>query len=116
MGRGGEALAETCLLAKGYRLIERRFRVRNGEIDLVMSDRGTIVFVEVRRRRTSSLGDPLESIGPLKRARIVRTARLFLASRRAHDCPCRFDVVAVRDREGEPPEIDHRIDAFRADG
>ena len=52
IGRGGEAMAEEFLRAKGYRLLARRFRLRNGEIDLVMRDRETIVFIEVRTRRS----------------------------------------------------------------
>jgi putative endonuclease len=116
-GRSGEALAEAYLTARGFHLIERRFRLRNGEIDLVMADGPTVVFVEVRRRSTASLGDPLESIGPRKRSRIIRAARVFLSMRRLHERPCRFDVVAVRDGgPGEPPVLEHRADAFRADG
>ena len=116
IGRDGEARAEAYLAARGYRLLARRFRLRNGEIDLIMADGGTVVFVEVRRRRTATLGDPLESIGSLKRSRIIRTARLFLNARRMNDSPCRFDVVAVRDQECGQPLVEHRIDAFRADG
>ena len=102
-GRSGEAMAEAYLAARGYKLIARRFRLRNGELDLVMADGGTIVFIEVRRRRTAILGDPLESIGPLKQRRIIRAARVFLTVRRLHASTCRFDVVAVRDdAEGAP--------------
>jgi len=115
VGRKGEALAEAYLAARGYRLLERRFRLRNGEIDLVMEDGATVVFVEVRRRRSPWMGDPLESVHALKRSRIIRAARLFLNVRRLHARPCRFDVVAVRDGPGGT-SIDHRIDAFRADG
>jgi putative endonuclease len=115
VGREGEALAEGHLRRLGYRLIERRFRLRNGEIDLVMADGGTVVFVEVRRRRSERGGDPLESITARKRGRLVRAARVFLARRELGDRPCRFDVVAVRDRDGAGPEIRHIVDAFRAE-
>jgi putative endonuclease len=114
-GRGGEALAERHLIEQGYRLIERRFRLRNGEIDLVMADGATIVFVEVRRRSSERAGDPLESVGPRKQARLIRAARVYLAIHRLHEHPCRFDVVAVRGA-GEDATVDHRMDAFRADG
>jgi len=115
-GRGGEALAEAYLKDRGYRLLARRFRLRNGELDLVMEDGPTVVFVEVRTRRGRALGDPLESVGPLKQSRIIRAARVFLGASRLHDRPCRFDVVAVVAPGTDPPRIDHRIDAFRADG
>lgn len=114
-GREGEARAERYLLNLGYGLLARRFRLRNGEIDLVMEDRSTVVFVEVRRRGSPRGGDPLESVGPRKRARIIRAARVFLAMRRLHDRPCRFDVVAVRDEDAGRPSIEHVVDAFRAD-
>jgi putative endonuclease len=115
VGRVGEALAEAHLVRLGYRLIERRFRLRNGEIDLVMADGRTVVFVEVRRRRSERGGDPLESIDARKRGRLIRAARVFLARRGLGESPCRFDVVAIRDREGGRPEIRHISDAFRAE-
>ena len=115
-GRGGEALAERYLAARGYRLLARRFRLRNGELDLVMEDGATVVFIEVRTRRSTRFGDPLESVGPLKRSRIVRAARVFLGARSLHERPCRFDVVSVLVLGADPPRIDHRVDAFRADG
>jgi putative endonuclease len=115
-GREGEALAERYLEDRGYRLLARRFRLRNGEIDLVMKDGETVVFVEVRSRASSGLGHPFESIGGLKRSRLVRAARLFLAIHRLHDAPCRFDAVAVRFEGSGPPAIEHMKDAFRADG
>ena len=116
VGRSGEAVAERYLHELGYRLLDRRFRARNGEIDLVMEDRGTIVFVEVRTRRSARCGDPLESVGRAKQALLVRAARLYLFARRLYDRPCRFDVVAVRDdAEDGPPAIQHIVDAFRAD-
>ena len=114
-GREGEALVERHLTRLGYQLLARRFRVRNGEIDLVMVDRGSVVFVEVRRRRGAAGPDPLESISQIKRSRIVRAARLFLAIRNLHDRPCRFDVVAVREGAAGPV-LEHVVDAFRADG
>jgi putative endonuclease len=115
IGRGGEAIAEAYLAERGYRLLARRFRLRNGELDLVMEDGATIVFVEVRTRRSGTSAGPLESVGALKQSRIVRAARVFLGAARLHDRPCRFDVVAVVASGTRPPRIDHRIDAFRAD-
>jgi len=109
-------LTERYLSGRGYTILARRFRSRHGEIDIIARTGETIVFVEVRRRRTGRLGDPLESVGPVKRARLVRTARVFLFARGLHDRPCRFDVVALREAGGADPVIDHREDAFRADG
>jgi len=115
-GRGGEAIAESYLTQRGYRLLARRFRLRNGELDLVMEDGGTVVFVEVRTRRGRAFGDPLESVGPLKQSRIIRAARVFLSASRLYERPCRFDVVAIVESGTGAPRIEHRVDAFRADG
>jgi putative endonuclease len=116
-GRGGEAIAEAYLKGLGFRLLDRHFVLRGGEIDLIMADGPTIVFVEVRRRRTEWGGDPFESISPRKRRHLVRAARIYLSYRKLHDRPCRFDAVSVRDREGAgPPEVRHLPDAFHAEG
>lgn len=108
LGRRAEALAERLLIAKGYRLLERSFRTRRGEIDLVMEDGSCLVLVEVRSRAATLFGGPEQSVGPVKRARLARAALAYMQSRRVRDRPARFDVVAVSDGE-----IRHLKDAFR---
>jgi putative endonuclease len=83
---------------------------RTGEIDLVLRDGPSIVFVEVRLRTNSSFGGAAESIGPRKRARIIAAAQHYLAGK--PEVPCRFDVVLL-DRL-EPPRIEWIRDAFSA--
>lgn len=87
------------LRRKGLKLVTRNFGVRSGEIDLIMLDSGTIVFVEVRSRGESAWISPIESVTPAKRARLVTAARVFLATH-ADDAtrPTRFDVVSVTRR------------------
>ena len=115
LGRRGEALAEEFLAARGCRTIARNFRCRAGEIDLVVRDGATIVFVEVRSRRGDHAGTPLESVDRRKQAQVARVARHFLAARGLGDRDARFDVVGVRfDRE--PPEVEHVPGAFDAAG
>jgi len=115
LGRRGEALAEAFFAAHGCRTLARNFRCRAGEIDLVVSDGKTIVFVEVRSRRGDQAGTPLESVDRRKQVRVARVARYFLAAHRLGDRHTRFDVVGVRfDRE--PPEIEHVPGAFEAVG
>lgn len=116
VGEEAERLALDYLRECGYQLVRKRFRLRNGEIDLIMLEGATLVFVEVRCRRSLVLGDPLESVGPLKRSRIIRAARVFLSTGAFDDRPCRFDVVAVRIGLDGRPRLEHRKDAFRADG
>ena len=115
IGRRGEALAAELLRAKGLTIVERNFRCRAGEIDLVALDGPTLVFVEVRSRRGDRAGTPLESIDPRKRARVTRVARHFLATRGLAEQDVRFDVVGIRfDRE--PPVVEHLSAAFDATG
>jgi len=115
LGRRGEALAEEFLAARGCRTIARNFRCRAGEIDLVVRDGATIVFVEVRSRRGDRAGTPFESVDRRKQAQVARVARHFLAARGLGDRDARFDVVGVRfDRE--PPEVEHVPGAFDAAG
>ncbi len=103
LGDAAEALALAHLQRHGLRLVERNYRIaggpraRGGEIDLIVRDRdGTLVFVEVRARRSTSHGGAAASIGATKRQRLVRAAQRYLLARHpAVPPPCRFDVVAV---------------------
>ena len=93
-GQSAEQRACRYLQARGLRLRQRNVRSRRGEIDLVMEDGATLVFVEVRFRRAVAHGSPLESVGPVKQQRLVRAAHAYLQRHRL-DRPCRFDVVAI---------------------
>jgi putative endonuclease len=115
LGRRGEELAAELLCARGYTIMERNFRCRAGEIDLVALDGPTVVFVEVRSRRGERAGTPFESVDARKQARLTLVARHFLAARRLGESDVRFDVVGVRfDRE--PPALEHVRSAFEAVG
>ncbi|HZN02109.1 MAG TPA: YraN family protein [Candidatus Polarisedimenticolia bacterium] len=117
LGRRAEDEAARYLAERGMRLVARSFRARGGEIDLVVEDGETLVFVEVKARASLSWGRPSEAVGPVKRARMERAARLFLARRAGRpEPPCRFDVVEVLARPGEPLRIRHLPDAFGIDG
>lgn len=95
-GRAAETRACEHLIRHGLRPVERNFRSPFGEIDLVMEDRDTVVFVEVRYRNTSRFGGPTESIDFRKRGRLRATAEYYLQrNRRLAKRPCRFDVVAL---------------------
>ncbi len=109
--RGAEAeqAAAHYLTECGLRVIERNFRVRGGEIDLVCRDGATVVFVEVRLRRRADFGGAGASITAAKQARIIAAARHWLA-RHGGDLPCRFDCVLM---DGE--HIEWLRDAFRPD-
>ncbi|MFO1318155.1 MAG: YraN family protein [Burkholderiales bacterium] len=93
-GDAAEDLALAHLLAKGCRLEQRNYRCRFGEIDLIMVDRGTLVFVEVRKRSDSRFGSAAESITAAKRNKLVITAQHYLA-RSGAERACRFDAVLI---------------------
>ena len=96
IGTRYEELAAGCLQEQGMRILERNYRTRFGEIDLIAEDAGTLVFVEVKFRSSAGRGMPEEAVGPKKQAVIRKQALAFLASKGLNDLtPCRFDVVAV---------------------
>ncbi|MBU0751400.1 MAG: YraN family protein [Gammaproteobacteria bacterium] len=90
-GDATEAEAAQMLVARGLRIVERNFRVRGGEIDIVCRDGATTVFVEVRLRTRGDFGGAAASITPAKQARLILAARHWLA--RHGESPCRFDAV-----------------------
>jgi putative endonuclease len=92
-GRLAETLAADYLHARGLRLLQRNYRCRMGEIDLIMADGPVLVFVEVRLRRNPGYGGAAASIGAVKRQRILRAARHYLSGK--PEPPCRFDVVLL---------------------
>lgn len=97
MHKGAEAeqAAADYLVAQGLRLIERNFRCRGGEIDLIMQDGSTLVFVEVRARSSRAFGGAAESITAVKQSRIILAARHYLARTGATN-NCRFDALLVQ--------------------
>lgn len=103
VGALGEQLAEAHLVRAGYRVLERNYRSRYGELDLIAAGRGCLVFCEVRARvaraggSAPAFGGPLDSIGPAKRRQLRRMARQWLAGRRAVPAAdtLRFDAIGV---------------------
>ena len=94
-GKRGEDLACRELERRGYAIIARRYRRRGGELDIIARDGPTIVFVEVKTRQDRAFGSAEESVGFIKRRRIVRIAQEFVAEHHLDACSCRFDVVAI---------------------
>ena len=114
-GNVAEDAARTELKRAGLREIAANANYRGGELDLVMDDAGTLVFVEVRYRRSRAFGGGAASVDIRKRRKLVLAAQLFLASHRQYaQAPCRFDVVEA---DGDPaaPRLHWIKDAFRAD-
>ena len=114
LGKTGEDLAVRELTARGYAVLDRRYRTRHGEIDIVCDDNGTIVFVEVRARTTADFGRAAESVTALKRRRVTSCAVEYLARHRLTHRSCRFDVVVIDDARGSAPQITVYSNAFEA--
>ena len=112
LGESGERTAARSLKRAGYRIIHRNYRCRAGEIDLIAADGDTVVFVEVKTRRSDEAADPEVNITYAKRRQIIRAAKYFLMEKSAQDRPCRFDVVAVVQPDDGKPAVEHFINAF----
>lgn len=99
MTNWSESLAACYLRSHGLRLLQRNYRCRWGEIDLIMEHKtaseNVLVFVEVRYRRTAEYGRPEETVSKPKQQRIITTARHYLQKHSAKDRSMRFDVVAI---------------------
>ena len=110
-GSAAERLAASFLRERGYHVLEHNFRCRGGEIDLVALDGSTLVFVEVKLRRTLARGAPIEAVTAPKQARVRRAAQTYLAfSGRVFE-RIRFDVISVM-RTSARTEITHLKAAF----
>lgn len=100
-GSAVEGLAAEWLEEQGLTLLGRNHHAKGGELDLVMQDGETLVFVEVKHRQTTRYGHPLETVTAPKQRRLIRAARTYLA-REQRTCPCRFDILAA---VGTPPAL-----------
>ena len=114
VGAAVEAAAARFLQQRGLTAVEANVRYRDGEIDLVMREGGTLVFVEVRYRARRDFGGAAGSVTPAKQRRVVRAATRYLAAHPDHArLPCRFDVICA---EGDPeaPRLEWLRAAFDA--
>jgi len=111
-GLKAEIAAAAELGRLGYKVVESNYRCRYGEIDLVATDGETLVFVEVRSRKSLEFGTPVESITNAKQEKLLLTAEHYLVNKAPPHQACRFDVVSVIFRENAKPEIEVIKDAF----
>lgn len=107
-GAAAEQAAADFLVAQRLKIVARNWRCRLGEIDLIADDRGTLVFVEVRKRSDPRFGDAAASITPAKQAKLIAAAQLYLSTL-PRVPPCRFDAVLI-DGNGAPRWLKHIIE------
>jgi putative endonuclease len=108
-GAAAERDAAQLLVAAGYQIVERNFRCKAGELDLIARDAGVLVFVEVRSRSDDEHGHAAEMVRRRKQRRVIRVARYYVAAAEPDFERCRFDVVAITGDEAILLK-----DAFRA--
>lgn len=112
LGARGEAIAVAYLKGRRYSIVERNFRCKGGEVDIVARDGRVYVFVEVKARRGKSFGSPQEAVTPFKQRQISKAALTWLAKKKLPEAPARFDVIAIIVRDHAVPEIEHISNAF----
>jgi putative endonuclease len=110
-GAAAERLAADFLATKGMKIVRRNYRYERGEIDIVAEDGDELVFVEVKWRRSGAFGSPEDAITPAKQDQIIKVAEGYLFENGIEGRPCRFDVVAVTERNGNQI-LTHYVNAF----
>lgn len=113
LGKSGEEIAASCLVNKGFTIVQRNYRCPSGEIDIVARDGETLVFIEVKTRLAESFGHPLEAVSTRKQQQVCRAALHYLSRNNLMEAQSRFDVIALLGGT-ENPEIIHVIGAFES--
>jgi putative endonuclease len=96
-GNSGEEIAEKYLVAQGTAIIERQFHSKNGEIDLIADDQGTLLFIEVKHYKKNSLKNLYAAIPKSKQQKIIKTAQWYMLKTGLGNSPTRFDVILIED-------------------
>ncbi len=111
-GKTAEALAIRWLRKHGYQIVEQNLRLLGGELDIVAQDKDTLVFIEVKGRRTNQFGGASYAIDERKKRQIIKLASFYRSERGLDHQPCRFDAIFVTTSKENIPEIAHIQDAF----
>jgi putative endonuclease len=115
-GKEAEVVAEQYLRQHGYRIVGRNVRFPNGELDIVAKKDGTIVFIEVKARRTNHFGGASYAVTPHKQQRLIHLAAQYLACHQLSDCPTRFDVMLYQCDAEQVGHVEHVMNAFEVPG
>ncbi len=111
IGNKGEDLAVKFLRQKGYLIVEKNFKTKFGEIDIIAKDNNTIVFVEVKTRTNDYFGYPFEAVDERKRMKLKNLALIFM-KKYNKEFPIRFDIVSILFMSNGNKKIEHIKDAF----
>ncbi len=112
-GKQGERMAAEFLVQKGYEILAMNYRKRYGEIDIIARRRSTLIFVEVKTRRSDRFGTPFDAVDKRKQRQLTRVAREYLATHATNADNIRFDVIAVHWNASRPAiSLEHLENAF----
>lgn len=114
LGKIGEEEAVGLLKDSGYRILQRNYKTRLGEIDIIAEEKGVICFIEVKTRQTDRFGLPSEAVSKFKQRQIAKCALAFLKEKNILDKKARFDIVSIIYSK-ENPKLDLIRDAFELD-
>jgi putative endonuclease len=112
LGKSGEDVAIEYLKNKRYKIVDKGFRFLRGEIDIIAYDGETLVFIEVKTRKSNGFGQPEESVTHAKRKQLRKVAQGYLLRKHLEDVECRFDVLSLTFDELEGYAVNHITDAF----
>jgi len=112
LGLQGEKLALEKISSQGYRILEKNFTCKIGEIDIIAKDKDILVFIEVRTKSNGKFGLPQETVNSKKQQKIRRVAEYYLLKNNLNGLICRFDVIGIVWQEGADPLIEIIKDAF----
>lgn len=114
LGARGEEAAAAFLERSGMTIVERNWRCKSGEIDIIMLDGETLVLVEVKTRRTSAKGSPEEAVSPTKQKKLIRLAQAYVAHAGIEPTEIRFDVIGIIPLAQDRALLRHHRAAFHA--
>ncbi|MDP8217702.1 MAG: YraN family protein [Candidatus Theseobacter exili] len=115
LGISGEKAAVQYLKKKSYKILENNFRCPLGELDIICRAKGLIIFVEVKTRKTSNFGSPLEAVNDRKQHQIAKAALSYIKAKALYKYSFRFDVISITGSPDKQPEILHIENAFPID-
>ncbi len=114
LGKQGEDLATEFLQKKGLTIIIRNYRQKFGEIDIIARDQETLVFIEVKTRKSLLFGQPFEAVNKKKQAQISMLALDYMTRNKLSDQAARFDVISIVMDTPNAPKIEHLVNCFEA--
>ena len=113
LGAKGEEVAVSYLKSRGYRIVERNYRIRFGEIDIIAEQGDDLVFIEVKTRSGILFGSPFESVTKQKQKQLSKVALEYISKQGFHDRPARFDVVGIELQKGSETFQDAAVELLQ---